>query len=88
MHLYDLAALPESSEQKTELTPIAEYDTKGTRLTCLTMAEGDETAPANGKRKREGHDEDAEDDEDGGIDPQENGDGDSEEDESDEGSEE
>ena len=53
VRLYDLAALPLTSDEKTQLEPIAEYDTKGTRLTCLTMAEGDETVPMNGKRKRD-----------------------------------
>ena len=67
VRLYDLSALPASSsleEGKTmpQLEPVAEYDTKGTRLTCLTLADGDAdaTAPANGKRKR-AEDEDEED---------------------------
>ena len=38
--VYDLAALPAKMEEKLQLHPVAEYDTKGTRLTCLTVAEG------------------------------------------------
>ena len=38
--VYDLAALPGETEEKLQLHPVAEYDTKGTRLTCLTVAEG------------------------------------------------
>ena len=69
VRLYDLAALPLTSDEKTQLEPIAEYDTKGTRLTCLTMAEGDETVPMNGKRKRD--DEEMEEEEDADFDLQE-----------------
>lgn len=47
IHVYDLAALPlplpsssssSSSEKVTIVDPVAKYDTKGTRLTCLTLA--------------------------------------------------
>jgi protein MAK11 len=48
IHVYDLASLPQppilanlSTSQtlpKSTLDPIAVYDTKGTRLTCLTLA--------------------------------------------------
>jgi len=59
VRLYDMAALPESSKEKTQLEPVAEYDTKGTRLTCLAMADGEvmRDALGNGKRKRDEHDE-------------------------------
>jgi len=75
--VYDLASLPESSQSKIEITPKAEYDTKGTRLTCVTVAEGEiATGPENGKRKRtiigeddEG-DSEAEDEEDWSLDDQ------------------
>ncbi len=62
VRLFDLAALPVSSEARTQLEPVAEYDTKGTRLTCVALAEGDaETpTPAAGKRKREDDEEEAE----------------------------
>lgn len=70
VRLYDLAALPPSSNGKTELLPVTEYDTKGTRLTCLALGDGD-VAPsttANGKRKREANadGDDGEEDEDEG----------------------
>lgn len=64
--VYDMASLPEpsSSSSKIEITPKAEYDTKGTRLTCVTVAEGDvATGSENGKRKRTATDEVGEDDE-------------------------
>ncbi|EIW59855.1 WD40 repeat-like protein [Trametes versicolor FP-101664 SS1] len=60
VRLFDLAALPVSSEERTQLEPVAEYDTKGTRLTCVALAEGDaaETStPVAGKRKREDEEE-------------------------------
>jgi protein MAK11 len=49
IHIYDLADLPlsetngigSSPAQVTEMTPIAQYDTKGTRLTCLTVVGSD-----------------------------------------------
>ena len=64
VRLFDLAALPASSETKVELQPATEYDTKGTRLTCLTLADGESGSglAVNGKRKRD--DDDAEDDDD------------------------
>ncbi|KAH7923711.1 WD40 repeat-like protein [Leucogyrophana mollusca] len=61
IHIYDLAALPAHSQDRVELQPVAEYDTKGTRLTCVTLAEGEATdLPANGKRKRAVADEEDE----------------------------
>ncbi|CAK5267221.1 unnamed protein product [Mycena citricolor] len=60
IHVYDLAALP-SAEGKSvaEMSPVARYDTKGTRLTCVTLADGEITQPVvNGKRKREDADQD------------------------------
>jgi protein MAK11 len=50
-----LASLPHQSKtpQIIEVHPVAEYDTKGTRLTCVTIAEGDGSPePHIGKRKR------------------------------------
>ncbi|EGN96892.1 hypothetical protein SERLA73DRAFT_185126 [Serpula lacrymans var. lacrymans S7.3] len=55
IHVYDLASLPAHCEEKLEIHPVAEYDTKGTRLTCMTIAEGEPSEIANavnGKRKR------------------------------------
>ncbi|KAF7317698.1 Glycosyltransferase family 39 protein [Mycena kentingensis (nom. inval.)] len=64
IHLYDLAAVPETQAGKevVEIAPVAVYDTNKTRLTCVTLADGDgatgeEAAEVNGKRK---HVEDAE----------------------------
>ncbi|KAG6829143.1 hypothetical protein H0H92_005547 [Tricholoma furcatifolium] len=45
IHVYDLAMVPAPSSQtaneKKEIAPVAEYDTNGTRLTCLALADGD-----------------------------------------------
>lgn len=65
IHVYDLSVIPSSSppsKDQTDIQPIARYDTKGTRLTCVTLADGDaEAGEVVGKRKRE---EDEEEDED------------------------
>ncbi|KAF7371044.1 Glycosyltransferase family 39 protein [Mycena sanguinolenta] len=64
IHVYDLAALPvQPGTTVLEISPVAEYDSKGTRLTCVTLADGDieESAAVNGKRKRSA-DEDDDDD--------------------------
>ena len=65
IRLYDLASLPPASstspnQEKVQIEPITEYDTKGSRLTCLTLADGEVADPknVNGKRKREVKDED------------------------------
>lgn len=52
--IFDLASLPEkASKEILQIHPKAEYDTKGTRLTCVTIAEGEVVAGStNGKRKR------------------------------------
>lgn len=67
IHIYDLASVPEGpSSTPIEIHPVAEYDSKGTRLTCVTLAEADVedgVAPINGKRKRS---EDGASDEDAG----------------------
>lgn len=59
IRIFDLAALPliasDSVPVVTTITSIAEYDTKGSRLTCCTLADG-EARPcekASGKRKRD-----------------------------------
>ncbi|OBZ74165.1 p21-activated protein kinase-interacting protein 1-like protein, partial [Grifola frondosa] len=60
IYLYDMAALPASPQEKIQLSPVAEYDTKGTRLTCLALADSDmkSSVATNGKRKRTEDDED------------------------------
>jgi protein MAK11 len=46
INVYDLASLPPISSGKLspkQIEPITSYDTKGTRLTCLAMADGEMT---------------------------------------------
>ncbi|TDL23704.1 WD40 repeat-like protein [Rickenella mellea] len=67
IHVYDLSELSDgsASTEKVELHPVAEYDTKGTRLTCCTLADGEAVdSPTAEKRKRDSDDEndDGEDD--------------------------
>jgi len=40
IQIYDLASVPASSTQKVEIKPLVSYDSKGTRLTCVTFADG------------------------------------------------
>lgn len=65
IRIFDLASIPKlgSKDAKTEITPLTEYDTKGSRLTCCTLAEG-EPIINNGKRKLDDAEEDG-DEEDG-----------------------
>lgn len=78
IHVYDLSSVPIPSASVATvietISPIAEYDTKGTRLTCLTLAasdsrnDGGSSSPVGGKRTRvdeseesdNGEDDDAE----------------------------
>ncbi|TCD68009.1 hypothetical protein EIP91_011620 [Steccherinum ochraceum] len=70
--LFDMAAIPKdlpTGDERAQIQPVSEYDTKGSRLTCLALAGSDAVAGSvNGKRKRvdaeEGDDDDEEDDED------------------------
>lgn len=64
VRIYDIAVLPtEVPVEITQLEPVAEYDTKGSRLTCMTVADGDVVlSVVNGKRKRKEVDEDEDDD--------------------------
>lgn len=62
INLYDLAVLSGSSESVSTYSPIATYDTKGSRLTSLAMAA--DVAPTNGKRRRGEDDSDTEEDDD------------------------
>ena len=52
--VYDLASLPEGSgKELVRMRPKVEYDTKGTRLTCVSLAEGEvNEGQVHGKRKR------------------------------------
>ena len=61
INIYDLASVPLSSTQKTEIEPLVSYDSKGTRLTCVTFADGtmesvDELS-IGGKRKLDDNDD-------------------------------
>jgi protein MAK11 len=55
IHIYDLARLHdasnESSSEPQKIEPVASYDTKGTRLTCVTLADGDSSTAGQGKRE-------------------------------------
>jgi protein MAK11 len=81
IRIFDLSALPPSSSSSavTMLTSIAEYDTKGSRLTCCTLADGEAPPSASTTRKRK-HDDESDDEQD--ID--EGGDGEENEDEEEE----
>ncbi|KAG8221093.1 WD40-repeat-containing domain protein [Butyriboletus roseoflavus] len=61
--VYDLAAVPAETKETLQLHPEVEYDTKGTRLTCLTVAEGRHAGGltvVNGERKEKAQDTDNE----------------------------
>lgn len=74
IHVYDLASLPQPplltdlpvSPPKSTLDPIAVYDTKGTRLTCLTLAGseswGQSSSKIAGVKRRRAHEIDEEED--------------------------
>lgn len=63
IHVYDLASLSESTQEEvTEITPVVEYDSKGTRLTCLTLADGG-NAEDNGKTQPTEHQDNEEEEE-------------------------
>ena len=54
VRVYDLHTILEGSQNPSPIEPAAVYDTNGTRLTCLTLAEdaGGSTPVELGKRKR------------------------------------
>ncbi|KAG5637845.1 hypothetical protein H0H81_002982 [Sphagnurus paluster] len=58
IHVYDLAGVSPSAKVVEDIEPVAVYDTKGTRLTCIALGDGEmEDAGKNGeqagdKRKR------------------------------------
>ncbi|KIJ65420.1 hypothetical protein HYDPIDRAFT_88400 [Hydnomerulius pinastri MD-312] len=82
--VYDLAALPAKLEDKLQLRPVTEYDTKGTRLTCLTIAEGRPVGgskPVNGKRKHGVEEEGGDEEEENEWEPQIEAEGEQEEEE-------
>ncbi|TFK39731.1 WD40-repeat-containing domain protein [Crucibulum laeve] len=50
IHIYDMIAVP-----VTKISPVAVYDTKGTRLTCVTLGDGEaeSSGATGGKRKHD-----------------------------------
>lgn len=62
IHLYDLFALPSSSASShaveykdlPQIEPVAIYDTKGSRLTCVTLADGSVGVGEQGGEKATG----------------------------------
>lgn len=71
--MFDLALVPREvdlgEEGVMQIEPEAEYDTKGTRLTCIALADGDDEGEGvmatMGKRKRGEGDSDDDGDGDG-----------------------
>ncbi|KAF8159382.1 WD40-repeat-containing domain protein [Crassisporium funariophilum] len=69
VNIYDMAPVPEhpsESQKPVQIEPSTTYDSKGTRLTCVTLAEGGEevgVGPLEGKRKRADDEENDEEDE-------------------------
>lgn len=68
IRIFDLASVPASQGSATvPIKSIAEYDTKGTRLTCCALADGEMSVNHSAtKRRRDEEDEDESDDEDNG----------------------
>ena len=71
VNVYDLSLLPSSTPTETsdisEISPVVTYDSKGSRLTCITLAEGDvdhsEHTPAKGAKRKRDVDSEAEEEE-------------------------
>jgi protein MAK11 len=92
IYLYDMATLPESpsnieAQKLVEISPLVEYDSKSTRLTCVTLGDGERGTigvTANGKRKRTDKDAATDDENDSEASDVEDGWGDQEEDEEEE----
>ncbi|KAH9479299.1 p21-activated protein kinase-interacting protein 1-like [Psilocybe cubensis] len=63
INLHDIAAvskLSNKSDTVQAFEPLTSYDSKGTRLTCVTLGDGDiagASAPVDGKRKRDASEE-------------------------------
>ncbi|WVW81513.1 hypothetical protein I302_103507 [Kwoniella bestiolae CBS 10118] len=93
INVYDLFFVENSHEiagkgENNTIDPIASYDTKGSRLTCVTLADGQDLfkkltkqkssggAPAKAGQKNESEDEDSEEEEEEDEDMYESGEGD------------
>ena len=65
INIYDLASVPVVADEPsgaTKIEPVVTYDSKGTRLTCVTLADGSvDVTPIAGdaKRKRDEDDSDS-----------------------------
>jgi len=60
INVYDLSLLPPPNPKETteipEISPVTTYDSRGSRLTCVTLADGEMNHPEQptpAKRKRE-----------------------------------
>lgn len=64
VNVYDVATVASTSESTPQqIKPIGSYDSKGTRLTCVTLADRDvegQTIVGDGKRKRDDDDDEQE----------------------------
>lgn len=91
INVYDLGHLHEFNAGKIsiqEIQPVATYDTKGTRLTCVTLGEGEiGNENVTGKRNRERQEVEEDDDEESAEDEEWGGVGADEEAEEEEGEE-
>ena len=65
IYLYDMANVPEhaGATKIVELNPIEEYDSKGTRLTCVTLADGEAVGPPVNRKRKQGEEGPASEDE-------------------------
>jgi len=69
VNVYDLSLLPPPAPTGTtnmpEISPVVTYDSKGSRLTCITLADGEMSHPpeTGAKRKRELDDSDTQEEE-------------------------
>ncbi|KAH9987132.1 WD40-repeat-containing domain protein [Russula compacta] len=71
INVYDLSLLPPPSPVEMadipEISPVVTYDSKGSRLTCITLADGEmnhpEQEPENGAKRKRGLDSETEDEE-------------------------
>ncbi len=66
INVYDLASVPVVADKPSEATkiePVVTYDSKGTRLTCVTLADGSvDVTPIAGDSKRKRNEDDSESD--------------------------
>ena len=71
VNVYDLSLLPSSTPIEAsgipEISPVVTYDSKGSRLTCITLAEGDvdhsDHTPVKGAKRKRDVDSEAEEEE-------------------------